>query len=61
MKGLRTSPRTTLGAILSFLLLIAIQLGHILDNNPATVAEWENVAAAIPLLVALCGAQDAKD
>lgn len=61
MRGLFKSPVTSLGAILSMMLLISIEAVDQLDSDPATVADWRLVGAAIPMLVAMAGASDHKE
>lgn len=46
MKSLTRSPRTTAAGILGFVAVLATQLQHALDTDPATVADWNVVVGA---------------
>ena len=45
-----TSKKTTAAAILAALAIIFIQIGYLIDNDPATVLDFSRIVEALGLL-----------
>ena len=52
------SPKTTWAAILSFIAILATQVGYLLDADPATTINWQVIAAQVPIIWGLIVARD---
>ena len=58
LKAAKNSPKTTMGGILAFAVVLAPALQAQFDADPLTVAAWGPVVSALMVAIALFTARD---